>query len=185
VTDPSMSDAQPNATQPNEPSARRVELTRTGRARFRATNARGGTLDLGTGEDADFTPVELLLVAIAGCSAADVDLITGKRSDPESFDVVATANKIRDALGNRLADVALDFAVTFGDDEAGERAEQVLERSVRQSHDRLCTVSRTVEVGTPLAVSIRGVRLSGTGAEAAHDAAPHPPAPADGPPPLS
>ncbi|MET1004798.1 MAG: OsmC family protein [Propionibacteriaceae bacterium] len=140
-------------------NARRVDLSWTGRARFRATNARGGTIELGTGEDTDFTPVELLLVAIAGCSAADVDLITGKRSDPASFEVVATGNKIRDDLGNRLVDLALDFQVRFPDDEGGQRAEQVLERSVRQSHDRLCTVTRTVEVGSPVSASIRGVQV--------------------------
>jgi hypothetical protein len=28
---------------------------------------------------------------------------------------------------------------------------------VQRSHDRLCTVSRTVEVGTPVATSIEGL----------------------------
>lgn len=129
---------------------RSVELTRLGKARFRATNVRGGTLDFGEGNDTDFTPVELLLVAIAGCSAIDVDYLVGKRVDPESFEVSIRADKIRDELGNRLTDIRATFDVTFPAGEAGDRAKEILPRSVAQSHDRLCTVTRTVIAGTPV-----------------------------------
>lgn len=129
---------------------RSVELTRIGKARFRATNVRGKTLDFGEGADADFTPVELLLVAIAGCSAIDVDYLVGKRVDPESFDLSIHADKVRDELGNRLTDIKLTFDVTFPDGEGGDHAREILPRSVAQSHDRICTVTRTVIVGTPV-----------------------------------
>lgn len=129
---------------------RSVELERTGKARFRATNVRGGTLDFGEGADAEFTPVELLLVAIAGCSAIDVDYLTGKRVDPDSFAVSARGDKIRDDLGNRLTDIQVSFDVTFPDGGDGDRAREILPRSIVQSHDRLCTVTRTVVVGTPV-----------------------------------
>lgn len=129
---------------------RSVELTRTSKARFRATNVRGGTLDFGEGGDADFTPVELLLVAIAGCSAIDVDYLVGKRVDPESFNLSIRADKIRDDLGNRLTDIRLTFDVAFPDGPDGDHALEILPRSVKQSHDRLCTVTRTVVVGTPV-----------------------------------
>ena len=75
---------------------RSVSLEKIGEHRFRAINARGGTLVLGHGEDPDFTPVELLLAALAGCSALDVDFITAKRSPMEAFQALAAANKIRD-----------------------------------------------------------------------------------------
>jgi putative redox protein len=129
---------------------RSVELVRTGKARFRATNVRGGTLDLGEGADSDFTPVELLLVAIAGCSAIDVDYMTGKRVEPQSYAVAARADKIRDDLGNRLTDIRVTFNVTFPEGPEGDHAREILPRSVAQSHDRLCTVTRTVVVGTPV-----------------------------------
>jgi uncharacterized OsmC-like protein len=122
---------------------------------------RGGELVLGHGEDAEFTPVELLLAAIAGCSAIDVDFITAKRSEPEQFDVVATGDKSRDQGGNRMVNLRLSFEVAFPDVESGAAAEAVLERSVRQSHDRLCIVSRTVELPSPVAVSIRGREVIG------------------------
>lgn len=135
---------------------RSVELTRTGKARFRATNVRGGTLDLGEGNDTDFTPVELLLVAIAGCSAIDVDYLVGKRVDPETFDASIRADKIRDDQGNRLVDIRLTFDLTFPEGADGDRARDILPRSVAQSHDRLCTVTRTVVVGTPVESVIAG-----------------------------
>ena len=129
---------------------RSIALTRTGKAHFRATNVRGGTLELGEGDDADFTPVELLLVAIAGCSAIDVDYLTGKRVEPESFEVSARADKVRDELGNRLTGIRIAFDVTFPSGVEGDEASAKLPRAVAQSHDRLCTVTRTVVVGTPV-----------------------------------
>jgi putative redox protein len=130
---------------------RSVQVTRLGSGSYQATNPRGGTLLFGAGGSEDaFTPVELLLAAIAGCSAIDVDLITGKRAEPTRFGATITGTKIRDEQGNRLTDLTLTFDVAFPDDDAGRAAAEVLPRAVRQSHDRLCTVSRTVEVGTPI-----------------------------------
>jgi uncharacterized OsmC-like protein len=134
----------------SDDTERSITLSRTGKARFRATNVRGGTLDLGEGADSEFTPVELLLVAIAGCSAIDVDYLTGKRVDPESFTVAARADKVRDDLGNRLTGIQVSFDVTFPAGPDGDRATEILPRSIAQSHDRLCTVTRTVVVGTPV-----------------------------------
>jgi len=59
-------------------------------------------------------------------------------------------DKVRDEHGNRLTNLVLTFDIEFPDDEAGRAAYDVLPRAVRQSHDRLCTVSRTVELGTPV-----------------------------------
>jgi uncharacterized OsmC-like protein len=135
---------------------RSVQLTRLSKGRYEARNARGVTLLLGQGdEDEDaFSPVELLLAAIAGCSAMDVDFITSKRAEPTRFEVSMTGDKIRDDLGNRLVDLLLAFDVAFPDDEGGRAATDVLPRAAKTSHDRLCTVSRTIEVGTPIRVTV-------------------------------
>jgi putative redox protein len=42
----------------------------------------------------------------------------------------------------------LDASFPDGDD--GDRAREVLPRAMQQSHDRICTVSRTIEHGEPL-----------------------------------
>ncbi len=48
----------------------------------------------------------------------------------------------------------MEFDVEFADDEDGRTAHEVLPRAVRQSHERLCTVSRTVEIGSPVDVRV-------------------------------
>lgn len=129
---------------------RSVSLEKIGEHRFRATNSRGGSLVLGHGEDPDFTPVEMLLAALAGCSALDVDFITGKRSPMEAFEALAAATKIRDEEGNRLVDISVTFDITFPEGEAGDAARKVLPDAIKKSETRLCTVGRTVAVGTPV-----------------------------------
>jgi putative redox protein len=42
------------------------------------------------------------------------------------------------------------FRVAFPDGEGGDKARAILPEVVQISHDRLCTVSRTVELGTPI-----------------------------------
>jgi uncharacterized OsmC-like protein len=132
---------------------RHLAIDRTAKGRYRATNVRGGTLQVGTGEDADFTPVELLLAALAGCAGSDVDHIVSKRAEPERMVVRACGHKIRDEHGNHLVDLAVDFEVDFPAGEGGDAARAVLQRAIEQSRDRLCTVSRTVALESPVAMS--------------------------------
>ncbi|QNN52708.1 OsmC family protein [Nocardioides mesophilus] len=136
-------------------SARRVEIERLEKGLYEAVNLRGGRLRFGTAEGADFSPVELLLAAIAGCTAIDVDFITSKRSEPERFSVTMTASKVRDSQGNRLEDLQVEFDLAFPEGEAGTAAREILPSAVQRSHERLCTVSRTVELGTPVDVRLR------------------------------
>jgi len=134
-----------------EESFRAVDIERTGARQYAARNARGGVIQIGSGGGDTFTPVELFLAAIGACGAIDVDAITSKRAEPTVFRVRVTGDKIRDAAGNRMENLAVEFTVTFPEGEAGDAARAMLDRSVQMSHDRLCTVSRTVEVGTPVA----------------------------------
>ena len=127
---------------------RSVELTRIGPARFKATNSRGGETFFGTGgEDPDFTPVELLLAAIAGCSALDVEAITHKRTSSTTFDVHAEGRKVRDEHGNHLTGLRVSFEVAFPDGPEGDAALERVQSAIELSRDRLCTVSRTVQLG--------------------------------------
>jgi putative redox protein len=136
------------------PTPRRVRVERTSPGRFTAANERGGRVAFGKGDGHDFTPTELLLAAIGGCTAIDVDILTSRRADPELFAVTVDANKIRDDDGNRLTDLAVTFRVRFPDGPDGDAAREVLPEAVQRSHDRICTVGRTVEIGTPIATRI-------------------------------
>ena len=135
---------------------RSVSMTRLEKGLYEFTNVRGGTMRVGGGGDtADFTPVELLLVAIAGCSGTDVDFITSKRAEPLTFDVTAQGEKIRDEQGtNRMRDLRVRFSVTFPEGEAGDRAREMLPKAIQMSEERLCTVSRTVALGTPIDAAV-------------------------------
>ncbi|MBQ0888709.1 OsmC family protein [Streptomyces sp. RM72] len=142
----------------SENSERSVVVERTSGGQFVAVNARGESISFGTSPDSGqatgFSPVELLLAAIGGCTAVDVDAATGRHAEPAEFSVVVTGDRISDELGNRMTNLQVTFTVAFPDVEGAERARAILPRAVKASHDRLCTVSRTVEIGTPVTATV-------------------------------
>jgi putative redox protein len=109
---------------------------------------------MGTGGSTDFTPTELLLAAIAGCTSIDVDILTSRRAEPDKVEVQAGADKVHGPDGNRLTGIQVTFRIAFPDGEQGDAARAILPDVVKKSHDRLCTVSRTIELGTPVATQI-------------------------------
>jgi putative redox protein len=134
------------------PQTRRtVDLAIMGEGRYKATNRRGGVLPIGSGGDPDFTPVELLLAALVGCGAVDLDLITGRRAPFASFAARAEGHKVRDEQGSHVVQLSMTFDVTFPEGEAGDAARAIVPRTLQQIQDRLCTVGRTVSLGEPVA----------------------------------
>jgi uncharacterized OsmC-like protein len=139
----------------SDETLRSIALTKIGDARFKATNARGGETFMGSGgEDPDFTPIEMLLAAIAACSAIDVDLITSKRATSTGFEITAEGHKVRDDDGNHLTGLRLSFDITFPDGPEGDAAREFLPRAMAMSRDRLCSVSRTVQLGADIAYDV-------------------------------
>ncbi len=128
----------------NDSVHRNVIVERVASGIFTVTNSRGGAITFGTGSGTDFTPTELLLAAIGGCTAIDVDILTSRRAEPEKFEVAVDADKVRDEAGNRLTDIAVTFRIVFPGGEQGDAARAILPDVARKSHDRLCTVGRTV-----------------------------------------
>jgi putative redox protein len=131
-----------------------VTVERTAHGHYTATNARGGQLTFGTSAEPGFTPVELLLAAIAGCTAIDVDFVTTRRAEPDHFEVRVDADKVKDETGNIVSNIEVTFSVTFPAGEQGDKAREILPDIVRKSHDRLCSVGRTVEAATPISTRI-------------------------------
>lgn len=130
--------------------ARRVDLTRIGPEQYEATNVRGGRITLGTGQNEDFTPVELLLAAIAGCSGVDVDLMTARRAEPLEFSITSRGDKVNDERGHHMDNLEVTFTLRFPEGPGGDKAREMAPRAIEASRDRLCTVSRTVSLGTPI-----------------------------------
>lgn len=139
----------------SDDNLRTVDITRIEKGLYEATNRHGVKLVFGQDNTQNFSAVELLLAAIAGCSGTDVDFITSKRAEPTAFDVHISGEKVRDGAGkNHVADITVTFDIRFPQGEAGDAARGVLQRAVQQSHDRLCSVSQTVERGTPISVHV-------------------------------
>lgn len=135
---------------------RTVDLVRTGKAEFTATNVRGGTIRVGDGVDDDaFTPIELLLAALGGCAGLDLDAILAKRADFVSFTVHPRGDRVRDDQGNHLVNLQITFDARFPDGEAGDAAREFLPTAMAKSHDWLCTVARTVQLGAPIEFTAR------------------------------
>lgn len=133
---------------------REVELEKIGPARFRATNERGGVVTLGDGTDPDFTPVELLLAALAGCGAVTIDPITARRAAATTFRAVATGEKERDEGGTRMGQLTVTFEIEFPEGPEGDAARAILPSTVERTHERWCTVSRTVEAGAAVVMRL-------------------------------
>ena len=53
-------------------------------------------------------------------------------------------------LGNHLSEVEVPFRISFPDTESGAAAAALVPRLVSLSHEKLCTVSRTVMLPTPV-----------------------------------
>ena len=148
-----MDTERPAELPPEKPKHRHVSLRREETGVYTITNARGGTMRVG-GSEEDFTAVELLLSAIAACSSIDVDYVTGRRAQPDAFDVDVDAEKVGDEKGNHLEDIVMTFRVAFPDGAGGDAARRLLPDIVRKSHERLCTVSRTIMLGTDITTKV-------------------------------
>ena len=133
---------------------RSVDIERIGDGGYVARNDRGGELRFGSSDESDFGPLELLMVAIAGCSAVDVDAVTSRRAEPTRFVARVDAEKVREDDGSILRDIVVTFDVRFPEGAAGDAARAALPRALQVSHDHACTVSRTVEAASPVTMRL-------------------------------
>lgn len=141
----------------SEPRPVHVDIQRLEQCSYLATNERGGTLEFGCGgEDTRFTPVELLLAAVAGCASIDVDLPTSRQAEPERFDVRVSADRIKDDEGSRVTAVDVRFSLAFPEGAEGDRARAMIDRAIELARTKLCTVSRSLELGTPVSMGQDG-----------------------------
>ncbi len=80
----------------------------------------------------------------------------GRRAAPEHFEAKVDATYVRENGENSLRDIVLTFDVRFPEGEAGDGARMLLPRAIKASHDRTCTVSRTIESGAQITVRTAG-----------------------------
>jgi len=130
----------------------RVTLTRTHGAQYLGKNEAGRTLtmsgspDIGPSE-AGVRPMEAVLLALAGCSAVDVQLILQKgRHTLTDLEVTVDGTRA-DAVPAVFTEIHLHFEA------AGDFPEQKLERAVALSHEKYCSVARMLEPDVKITTS--------------------------------
>jgi len=89
--------------------------------------------------------VEYLLATVAGCTAVDLDVVTSRHAEPETFDVHVEGDRVSEDGASRLSEVRVGFDLSFPDTAEGNQARKLVDNLIRISHEKDCTVSRTVE----------------------------------------
>jgi uncharacterized OsmC-like protein len=131
-----------------------TELTveRIGDHEFTGRNDRGATVRIGrSGAPGSFSPGELLQIAAAGCAAVTVEELVTRRAGADAR-LVATATHERSpgVSEYELLRVRLLADLSFLDEDTRQRVVQAMNTAVQ----RQCTVSRTIERGTPVELTI-------------------------------
>jgi uncharacterized OsmC-like protein len=125
----------------------RIESTRDGFRRWTARNDRGAEVRIAAADDdlaqPSFTPVELLLAAMAGCGGLVVDR-TARTVDHDALRIVVESVSGPDDDG-RIGRIRVSYEMDLPEGDA--QAVEKFARGVRLTHERYCTVSRTVEHG--------------------------------------
>lgn len=133
-----------------ETTAQHVTLTREAEGVYVARNGRGGEYRFGYNVDNALSSVELLMVAIAGCSATDVDMMTSRRAEPSKFEVTVEAEKVAGSTPAFLRNIDLLFDLVFPEGEDGDKARARIGAALKAAEEKTCTVSRTVTHGSPV-----------------------------------
>ncbi|MHC0430119.1 OsmC family protein [Streptomyces sp. O3] len=131
----------------------RIETVRTGYRNWTARNDRGAEVKMAaaddTGAQPSFTPVELLLAALGGCGGLVLDR-TARAVDHDDLRIVVETVPTPDngdGDDGRIGKVRISYELDIPADANGGRAAEVFARGVRLTHEKHCTVSRTVEHG--------------------------------------
>lgn len=94
-----------------------------------------------------------MLAAVAGSSEVEADVVTSQRAEPEAFDVHVEGDRINEDGASRLSEVRIGFDLSFPDTPEGNQARKLVDNLIRISHEKDCTVSRTVENPTRVTFS--------------------------------
>ena len=134
----------------------RLWVERTGVRRYTGRNSRGAEVLIGSvGDEAAFSPGELLKIALAGCSGLASDSALRHRLG-DDVDVTINVSGMSDDEQDRypafLEELVVDLSAL--DAAARERLLTVVHRAIEQH----CTVGRTLEAGATVQLTVTGER---------------------------
>lgn len=108
------------------------------------------TTDIAGGDDAGPTPMELLLVALGGCTGMDVISILRKmRQDVSGYNVRVRGTQV-DEHPRIYAEITVEHTVT-----GHHLNPELVNRAVELSAERYCPVGATVGAATPIKHVVR------------------------------
>ncbi len=139
------------ATTPSAP----LTLTRVSTRVYTARNTKGAELVIGDGEG-QFTPGDLLRLAILGCNVLSSDARFA-RALGDDFSMKATVQSQYLESEDRFTEFFVRLFPDLGDMSDEDR--QRLFRRASGAIDRYCTISHTVEKSAPTSLEIDGKRL--------------------------
>lgn len=128
-----------------EPPTRALWAERTGTRAYTGRNARGAEVRVGDGEG-EFTPGELLQLALATCSGLSADHRLAHALGADFAAVVGVSNE-KNQDENRYSSLTVEIVTDLSALDEGTRA-KTLERA-ELAIERQCTVGRTLDAGAP------------------------------------
>ncbi|WP_026424244.1 OsmC family protein [Actinokineospora inagensis] len=118
-----------------------IRAERTGEHVFTAVNGRGAAVEVGrAGMEGVFSPVELLLAAVAGCVGITAEELVMRRTGAAPR---VAASDVRPEGAHELDGVRVDVGVDVAGLDQAARDELVA--VVNRAVDALCTVTRTLK----------------------------------------
>ena len=130
-----------------------LRVDRVGTRRYVGTSTRGARVEIGSADvEGVFTPGELLKIALGACSAMASDFTVSRRlGDDFDSTVHISGDADRETERYPRLDEVYELDMSELDSDAAERLVAMVQRSV----DKACTVGRTLDSGTEIALEIR------------------------------
>lgn len=133
----------------------KIKLTKADDAfHFKAFNETGKSINIDASPDIGGTnkgvrPMEMLLMALAGCSGIDINLILKKqRQVIENFDILVEGDREQEKEASLFKKIHVRFLFY------GKLDEAKVKRAVSLSMDKYCSVSKTLEKTAEITYSI-------------------------------
>lgn len=138
----------------------KIELTHQSGYHATITDSRGYTIDIdnkSVDNPQGASPMELLLMGLAGCSSIDIVHILDKQKiKPDSLQIEVQGNRQVDATPALFTDIHATVKVT------GDVKPDRIYRAAQLSFEKYCSVSKTLEATAEITFS---VNVNGTAYE--------------------
>ena len=109
------------------------------------------------GEGKGIRPMEMILLGLAGCTGIDIAMILGKMREPlEGFSMEIEGDR-QETEPRRFTKIRMHYRLR------GELRPTNVERAIRLSKEKYCSVSAGLNADTVFAYYVNGVRYPETG----------------------